>query len=81
MYRQILSVAPNHADALHLLGLIAHQSGNFDNAVDLIMAALERSPQALYYFNLGNVMSAHNRHAAAAECFRGAIAINSEVGS
>lgn len=78
MYRQILSVAPNHADALHLLGLIAHQSGNFDNAVDLIMAALERSPQALYYFNLGNVMSAHNRHAAAAECFRGAIAIQAD---
>ncbi|MFM0308348.1 tetratricopeptide repeat protein [Paraburkholderia sp. RL17-383-BIF-A] len=75
MYKQILAVTPGHADTLHLLGLVAHHSGNFDNAVDLIMAALERSPQALYYFNLGNVMTAHNRHAAAAECFRQAVAL------
>ncbi len=75
MYKQILAVTPGHADALHLLGLVAHHSGNFDNAVDFIMAALERSPQALYYFNLGNVMTAHNRHAAAAECFRQAVAL------
>jgi tetratricopeptide (TPR) repeat protein len=75
LYKQILAITPAHPDALHLLGLVAHHSGNFDNAVDFIMAALERSPQALYYFNLGNVMTAHNRHAAAAQCFRQAVAL------
>lgn len=75
LYREILAADPNNADALHLLGLIAHESGQYDNATDLIMAAIERNPQALYYFNLGNVMQAHNRPAAAAECFRQAIAM------
>jgi len=39
------------------------------------MAAITRKPQALYYFNLGNVMQSNNRPAAAAECFRQAIAM------
>jgi tetratricopeptide (TPR) repeat protein len=37
------------------------------------MAAIEIRPDAMYYYNLGNVMQADNRHAAAAECFRLAI--------
>ena len=28
IYRQILAVEPNHADAIHLLGVIAHQVGS-----------------------------------------------------
>jgi Flp pilus assembly protein TadD len=27
LYRQILAVDPNHADGLHLLGVMAHQRG------------------------------------------------------
>ena len=33
IYRQILQVAPNHAHALHLLGVTVHQMGNNDLAV------------------------------------------------
>ena len=32
IYRQILLVAPNHPDALHLSGLIAHQAGKYEMA-------------------------------------------------
>jgi predicted O-linked N-acetylglucosamine transferase (SPINDLY family) len=75
LYRQILAADPGHADALHLLGLIAHQFGQYHTASELIMAAIERKPQAFYFYNLGNVMQANNRAAAAAECFRQAIAM------
>ncbi|BAX59333.1 tetratricopeptide repeat protein [Burkholderia stabilis] len=73
LYRQILDTDPRHADALHLLGLIGHQYGRYRQASELIMAAIEVKPDAIYYYNLGNVMQADNRHAAAAECFRLAI--------
>ena len=31
IYRQILAVEPNHADAIHLLGVIAHQAGKHED--------------------------------------------------
>ena len=33
LYRQILAVVPGHADALHSLGILAHQLGRDDVAV------------------------------------------------
>ena len=35
-YRKILAIDQNHVDSLHLLGVIAHQVGRHDMAVDLI---------------------------------------------
>lgn len=43
-YRSILSVDPRHADALHLLGVIALQRGELDAAIGLIGTALESAP-------------------------------------
>ncbi|AJY07928.1 MULTISPECIES: tetratricopeptide repeat protein [Burkholderia] len=73
LYRHILDIEPRHADALHLLGLIEHLRGRYHDASERIMAAIEIKPDPLYYYNLGNVMDASNRPAAAAECFRVAI--------
>ena len=36
IYQQLLQIDPNNSDALHLLGVIAHQVGNNDAALDLI---------------------------------------------
>ena len=36
IYEQILAAKPDHVDALHLLGVIASQSGQFDVAIDFI---------------------------------------------
>ena len=36
IYRQILAVDPNQADALHLLGVIASQTGQHEVAVEFI---------------------------------------------
>ena len=39
IYQQILQADPSQPVALHLLGVIAHQMGKHDTAVDLIMKA------------------------------------------
>jgi predicted O-linked N-acetylglucosamine transferase (SPINDLY family) len=43
-YRHILQAAPNHGDALHLLGVIATQSGRHAAAVELIDRAILSKP-------------------------------------
>jgi tetratricopeptide (TPR) repeat protein len=55
--RLVLSVNPDHADALHLLGLISVQLGRFDHAVELITRAIKQNPDNPEYFaNLGLVL-------------------------
>jgi Flp pilus assembly protein TadD len=36
LYRQILATAPNHADALHMLGVLSAQTGKQEAAAGLI---------------------------------------------
>jgi protein O-GlcNAc transferase len=54
IYKKILEVDPNHGDALHLSGIIAHQSGRKATAVELIQRAIQADPgKACYYNSLG----------------------------
>jgi tetratricopeptide (TPR) repeat protein/SAM-dependent methyltransferase len=74
-YRQVLTRDPRHADSLHLLGVLAHQVGRNDVAVELIGKALaldEAVPQ--FHYNIGlahgtlghfDKAAAHNRRAIA----------------
>lgn len=58
-YNQILQNDPNHADALHLLGVIASQVGKNDTAVVLISRAINAMPSSPeLYSDLGNVFKA-----------------------
>ncbi|MFC7514230.1 tetratricopeptide repeat protein [Herbaspirillum sp. GCM10030257] len=52
LYRQIVCIQPSHADALHLLGAIAHQHGDYQRAIDLIEKAIAIKPTAPMYNNL-----------------------------
>jgi len=53
-YRRVLAVAPTHAEALHLLGVIASQSGRYERAVKLIGRAIrENRHNPAYYGNRG----------------------------
>jgi len=55
IYQQILHTDPNQPVALHLLGVIAHQVGKNDIAVDFITKALDVKPDyAEAHVNLGN---------------------------
>ena len=42
LYRRILAADPDNAPALHLLGVVALQAGQFQAAVDLIGQAIAR---------------------------------------
>jgi protein O-GlcNAc transferase len=56
-YRQVLAAQPDHADALHLMGIIAQQMGRHDVAVDLIRRAIVRNGNNPAYFcNLGDAL-------------------------
>jgi Flp pilus assembly protein TadD len=59
LYRQYLSVDPNHPDAVHLLGVVAMQTKNFAAAEELISRAIAMRPATMeYHFNLGIVRKA-----------------------
>lgn len=45
IYRQILDEMPDHPDALHLLGVVAHQRGQFVRAMKLIQRAVALAPE------------------------------------
>lgn len=47
IYRQILSVQPNHVDAMRFLGLIALQRGQSDSAVEWLKRAVDGAPGLL----------------------------------
>ncbi|MDP6515827.1 MAG: tetratricopeptide repeat protein, partial [Alphaproteobacteria bacterium] len=73
-YQALLDERPDHADALHLLGLTCHQSGDRARAVELISRAIVINDGAADYHNsLGAVHEALGSLADAAECYRRAI--------
>jgi len=58
-YKKILKTHPNQPDTLHMLGVVAYQKGNFDEAVPLIKKALLNNPTSVpCYNNLGAVFNA-----------------------
>src|SRR5690349_7281714 len=74
LYRQILEDEPRHADAVHLLGLVAYQCGHHETAIELISRAILLSGgQAAYHSNLGEVYRALARPAEACQCYRQAL--------
>ena len=54
LYEETLKILPKHFDALHLLGVIASQTRNFQIAVELMNKAIEINPNiAEVYSNRG----------------------------
>lgn len=76
LYRQILAVDPDHAESLHLLGMVAYQVGRHDVAVDLISRAIRgHANVALYHCNLGLALSAQGKLDAVIASYRQALAL------
>ena len=49
-YKRALKAAPNHPDALHLAGLVAHQLGRQPRAIKLINKAIKKDcNQKVFY--------------------------------
>ena len=76
LYARVLEVVPDHADALHYSGLLAHRQDRSDEAVALIRRSLALMPeQADAHSNLGIVLQAQGRLDDAIAAYRRAIAI------
>jgi tetratricopeptide (TPR) repeat protein len=61
-YREALTLDRNNPDGLHLLGLVCHQTGQNQLAVDLISQAIVQNDRiALYHSNLGLALHALGR--------------------
>ncbi|MDD5250924.1 MAG: tetratricopeptide repeat protein [Rhodocyclaceae bacterium] len=76
LYRQVLAAAPDHAEALHLLGVLLHQRGEHADAMTLMRRALRAGPGvAKYHNNLGSALNALKESSEALACFRQAIAL------
>lgn len=77
LYRQILMLQIDHAEALHLLGLVRHQLGHSSEAYEFIVQALRHQPaNAIYLNNLGEICRALGRFEEAIVCFTQAIELS-----
>ena len=75
-YRKILAVDPCNVNALHLLGVLARQVGQYRAAVDLISKAValnDRVPEL--HCNLGNALTDLGQTAEAEASYRQALAL------
>src|SRR5690349_5764092 len=61
-YRAILAADPEHADALHWLGVLLFQAGQVAESIDLLeRAARERTEDAAFVHNLAQAYLAARR--------------------
>src|SRR6185437_5357038 len=71
LYREVLAKEPNHADALHLLGVMAAQLCRFDDAAGLIGKSVVLCPNIPEYrAHYGNVLSEKKEYHQAIEQYR-----------
>src|SRR5262245_15468048 len=77
VYRQILDVKPNCAEAIHYRGVLEHQRGRGDSGIAMIERSLELEPDhADWYSNLGIVLQERLRLDDAVAAYRRAIALD-----
>src|SRR6185503_810559 len=76
-YRDVLALDGGNFDALHLSGVLLHQRGRHDDAIDLIRRALAQKPDSAdAHCNLGMVYRTAGRIDDAIAACRRALAIN-----
>ena len=74
LYQGILASQPDNADALHLLGVVASQSGDYARALELIDRAIAINPRdAAFHCNRGNALKELRRPAEALASYDQAI--------
>jgi tetratricopeptide (TPR) repeat protein len=79
MYGELLLAEPNHADALHLLGVALHQKGDAVRAIEHINRAIAVSPSsAVYHGNLGEIYRGLGQFERAIDHLRTALRLDPE---
>lgn len=75
LYADILCDDPGEPNALHIMGLIAEQRGDFDMADRLIWRSVQMHPHSRAYLNLGVVRTHRGMLNDSIACYRQAIAL------
>jgi tetratricopeptide (TPR) repeat protein len=76
-YREIIAVDPDHVDALHYLGVVSLQTGQFEVAIEHIGKAVRLRPGNVDAItNLGNAQQAFGQLDHAIESFRAALELS-----
>jgi protein O-GlcNAc transferase len=76
VYRAILKAAPDHFDALHLLGVLKHQQGCNAEALGFVNAALRTRPHEIAALsNCGVILGELGRFDEALACYARAVAL------
>lgn len=82
IYRKVLKSHPDHPDALHFSGFLAHQQGNDKAALALIRRAIKVKPDyADAIKNLGNILLGEHEHEEAERCYRRVIELDPQDAS
>ncbi len=78
-YQKIIARDPDHADALHLLGLVAYRQGQYNQALDCIVKAVQRdATKPLYFYNLGLAHQKLNQLPEAERAYRQALSLKGD---
>jgi predicted TPR repeat methyltransferase len=79
VYQGIFEIAPNHPEALHYAGVLAHQQGRSDEAIALIDKSLLLAPESAdCYSNLGIIFQAQGKIDEAMSAYRRAVSLDPE---
>src|ERR1700751_372003 len=77
LYKMVLSRDRKQFDAMHMLGVVAGQRGDFREGVRLLIDALKIRPNAIDgYINLARMQAELGDHAGACTSYRMALALN-----
>ncbi|MGI9304348.1 MAG: tetratricopeptide repeat protein, partial [Gammaproteobacteria bacterium] len=65
LYERVLARDPGQAQALHYLGMLCHQTGRPERAVDLLKKSVRAEPDPIVLNNLGGMLMEQERFAEA----------------
>jgi tetratricopeptide (TPR) repeat protein len=71
--RQALAIDSDHADTLHLMGLLSLQTKQYDHAVEWLARAIRLDPKPEYLSSLGTTLQQQGRHEEALKAFDKAV--------
>ncbi len=71
--QQALAMDPNHADTLHLMGLLSFHAKQYDHAAEWISRAIRQEPKTDYLTNLGTTLVNQGRREEALKAFDKAV--------
>jgi tetratricopeptide (TPR) repeat protein len=79
--QKALALAPDHADTLHLAGLLALSGGQYDHAIEWISRAVRQQPKTDYLTNLGTALLKQGRREEALAAFDKAVQLKPDDAS